>query len=195
MTEATTVLIVEDEESLATLHNHHLQNEYETEVAFNAGEALVKLSPDIDLVFLDRRMPGMSGDELLEHIEDWESECQVIMVTAVDPELALVDLPIAGYLTKPVSKQEMLDAAEQALLISKYESLVFEYYEAKRKYALLLSEYSTGEIESDEDFLALENEVERLENEISSTLDSFPDEEFKTEFMDLHRPDSVSTDA
>jgi len=75
-----TILIVEDEQSLAALHAHHLQDDYEARVAFTGGEALVELTSDIDLVLLDRRMPGMSGDELLEHIDDWESDCQVIMV-------------------------------------------------------------------------------------------------------------------
>ena len=91
-----TILIVEDEESLAALHAHHLQDEYEARVAFTGGEALVELTSEIDLVLLDRRMPGMSGDELLEHIDDWESDCQVIMVTAVDPEIQIIAIPCEG---------------------------------------------------------------------------------------------------
>ena len=180
------VLIVEDEESLATLHNHHLKDRYETEVAYNAGEALVKLSPEIDLVFLDRRMPGMSGDELLDHIDDWEASCQVIMVTAVDPDVELVNMPIAGYLTKPVSKEEMLDASKQALLLKEYESLVTEYYEAKRKHALLVSEFSNGQMNNDDDFIELENRVESLKQDIEHIIDAFPDEEFAQEFREIH---------
>lgn len=185
-----TVLIVEDEESLASLHNHHLQDQYETKIAYNAGEALVKLSPDIDLVFLDRRMPGMSGDTLLEHIDDWEASCQVIMVTAVDPDIELIDMPIAGYLTKPVSKEEMLDAANQALLLRKYEDLVVEYYEAKRKHALLVTEFSSSEAVESDEFSELEDRVETLEYELQNIVDSFPDNDFADEFREIHNVDN-----
>lgn len=185
-----TVLIVEDEESLASLHNHHLQDQYETKIAYNAGEALVKLSPDIDLVFLDRRMPGMSGDTLLGHIDDWEASCQVIMVTAVDPDIELIDMPIAGYLTKPVSKEEMLDAANQALLLRKYEDLVVEYYEAKRKHALLVTEFSSSEAVESDEFSELEDRVETLEYELQNIVDSFPDNDFADEFREIHNVDN-----
>lgn len=187
-----TVLIVEDEESLATLHDHHLQDKYDTEIAFNAGEALVKLSPDVDLVLLDRRMPGMSGDELLSHIGDWEANCQVIMVTAVDPDVELVNMPIAGYLTKPVSKEEILDATEQALLLREYESLITEYYEAKRKHALLISEFSTNEMTDNDEFAELESRVSSLKEQIESIIDSFPDDEFAKELQEIHNPTSAS---
>jgi DNA-binding response OmpR family regulator len=184
-----TILIVEDEESLAALHAHHLQDEYEARVAFTGGEALVELTSEIDLVLLDRRMPGMSGDELLEHIEDWESDCQVIMVTAVDPDMDIIDMPCEGYLTKPVSKEELLTAVEQAFLIDKYEDLVYEYYETRKKYATLSTEFAPGELE-DERFQALEARVDELETEINDTLDEFPDTELRDAFRGIHQPDS-----
>jgi DNA-binding response OmpR family regulator len=181
-----TILIVEDEESLAALHAHHLQDEYEARVAFTGGEALVELTSEIDLVLLDRRMPGMSGDELLEHIDDWESDCQVIMVTAVDPDMDIIDMPCEGYLTKPVSKEELLTAVEQAFLIDKYEDLVMEYYETRKKYATLSAEFAPGELD-DERFEALEDRLDELETEISGTLDEFPDSDLSDAFRGIHQ--------
>lgn len=187
--EEKTILIVEDEESLAALHAHHLQDEYEARVAFTGGEALVELTADIDLVLLDRRMPGMSGDELIEHIQDWESDCQVIMVTAVDPDMDIIDMPVAGYLTKPVSKEELLTAVEQAFLIEKYEDLVFEYYETRKKYATLTTEFAPGELD-DSRFVELEDRIEELEAEINETIDEFPDSDLTEAFRGLHQSDS-----
>lgn len=180
-----TILIVEDEQSLAALHAHHLQDDYEARVAFTGGEALVELTSDIDLVLLDRRMPGMSGDELLEHIDDWESDCQVIMVTAVDPDLDIIDMPLAGYLTKPVSKDELLTAVEQAFLIDDYEELVSEYYETRKKYATLTAEFSPTEID-DERFDELEGRIDELEVEMNEILEQFPDSELRDAFRGIH---------
>ncbi|TQQ83520.1 response regulator [Halonotius terrestris] len=188
-----TILIVEDEESLAALHAHHLQDEYEARVAFTGGEALVELTSEIDLVLLDRRMPGMSGDELLEHIDDWESDCQVIMVTAVDPDMDIIDMPCEGYLTKPVSKEELLTAVEQAFLIDQYEDLVFEYYETRKKYATLSSEFAPSELD-DERYHDLEARIDELEDEINETLDEFPDTELSEAFRGIHRTDAEADD-
>ncbi len=188
-----TILIVEDEESLAALHAHHLQDDYEARVAFTGGEALVELTSEIDLVLLDRRMPGMSGDELLEHIDDWESDCQVIMVTAVDPDMDIIDMPCEGYLTKPVSKEDLLTAVEQAFLIDRYENLVMEYYETRKKYATLSAEFAPGELD-DERFEELETRLEELETEIGDTLDEFPDSDLSEAFRGIHQTDDGEAD-
>jgi CheY-like chemotaxis protein len=70
-----TVLIVDDEDSLGELYSQYLADRYETRIATISGEALVELTQEIDLVLLDRRLPEMSGDELLDHIQEWEVDC------------------------------------------------------------------------------------------------------------------------
>lgn len=182
-----TVLIVDDEESLAELYSEYLTDEYETRVASTSGEALVELSAEVDLVLLDRRLPGMSGDELLEHIKDWESDCQVIMVTAVDIDTDIIEMPCEGYLQKPVSQDEVLAAVEQAFLIDTYEELILEYYEKRKKHAALEAEFSREKIDS-ERFDQLEDRIAEIETEISDTVDQFPDSEMSDAFRGLHQP-------
>lgn len=183
-----TILIVDDEESLAELYGRYLDEEYETRIAFTSGEALVELTADIDLVLLDRRLPGMSGDELLDHINDWETDCQVILVTAVDIDVDIIDMPCEGYLKKPVSRQEMLDAVEQAFLIDRYEELIFEYYEVRKKYAALDAEFSRDEIDAAR-FDQLEQRITDIETELTETVDEFPDSEMSDAFRGLHQPE------
>lgn len=183
-----TVLIVEDEAELAELYADHLSEEYVTKTASTSGEALVELTTDVDLVLLDRRLPGMSGDELLEHIQNWETDCQVIMVTAVDIDTEIIELPCEGYLQKPVDKDELLSAVQQAFLIDQYERLILEYYETRKKYAALEAEFSRSEVNS-EQFDRLETRIEELEAEISETVDAFPDSEMSDAFRGLHQSD------
>ncbi len=183
-----TVLIVDDETSLAELYADYLSDDYATKIASTSGEALVELTPDVNLVLLDRRLPGMSGDELLEHIQEWETDCQVIMITAVDVDADIIELPCEGYLQKPVDRDELLAAVEQAFLIDTYERLVFEYYETQKKYAALEAEFSRGKA-SEDPFDRLERRIGELEDEIGRTVDAFPDTEMRDAFRGLHRTD------
>ena len=181
-----TVLIVDDEEDLAALYAHYLEADYETRTALTSAEALVELSPAVDLMLLDRRLPGMSGDELLEHTEDWEVDCQVILVTAVDLDTDIIELPFDGYLTKPVSSEELRTAVEQAFLVDQYEDLLLEYYTLRKKYGALDTEISPDETDS-EGFDRLETRLDTVAADIESTLDRFPDDELSEALRDLHR--------
>ncbi|WP_253739183.1 response regulator [Halohasta salina] len=181
-----TILIVDDEEDLAELYAHYLEADYETRIALTSGEALVELTPAVDLMLLDRRLPGMSGDELLAHTEDWEVDCQVILVTAVDLDTDIIEMPFDGYLTKPVSSEELRTAVEQAFLVDQYEELLLEYYTLRKKYAALDAEIDGDETDG-EGFDQLESRLDSVATDIESTLDRFPDEELSEALRDLHR--------
>jgi len=181
-----TVLIVDDEESLGELYSQYLADQYETRVATTSGEALVELTEEIDLVLLDRRLPGMSGDELLEHIQGWEVDCQVIMVTAVDPDIDIIEMPCDGYLTKPVSEDELVDAVERAFLIDHYEDLIAEYNQLSEKYEVLTSQFSSRELANKNRFDELEAQMEEMETEIADTAAQFSDSKLSDAFNRLH---------
>jgi len=183
-----TVLLVEDEKTVADSYELYLGDEYETRHAANGGEALVELESDIDVVLLDRRMPGMSGDEVLEHIHDWGLDCRVVMVTAVDPDIDIIDMPCDQYLTKPVDRTELIETVEQALLMDRYEALVSEYYEVIKKYGTLTSEFPMHELEGEKRFQELEKRIDDLREEIDSTIDQFTDKQMSEIFRDVHQP-------
>jgi len=76
--------------------------------ARNGGDALRlihKLEPD--LVFMDVRMPGMSGVEVLEAVE---SRPAVVFTTAFDEyAIPAFDLGAVDYLVKPFGKDRLLE--------------------------------------------------------------------------------------
>ena len=96
------VLIVEDEESLAELFGTYLADEYITETAHSAEAALERIHPGTDVVLLDRRLPGMSGEEFLDRIRGHDADYQVVMVSGVDPTEEILKLAIDEYIVKPV---------------------------------------------------------------------------------------------
>lgn len=185
--EGKTILIVDDEEMVAESYELYLQDDYETIVELSGGAALMELDQrKVDLVLIDRRMPGMSGDVVVEHIEKWEMDFQVIMVTAVDPDIDIIDMPCDGYLTKPVSEDELHEAVERAFLIDHYEDLISEYNQLSEKYEVLTSEFSTRELSNKKRFEELKDRMEAMEAEIADTADQFSDSKLSDAFRRLH---------
>jgi DNA-binding NtrC family response regulator len=72
-----------------------------------------------DVVLLDLRMPGMNGMDVLKAIKEKWPEIEVIIVTgyaAVDTAKAAVAAGAYDYLAKPVGPDEIISAAQGALL-------------------------------------------------------------------------------
>src|SRR3989442_12296351 len=88
------VLIVEDDEGVATLQQRRLQRTgYEVLVAANADEAFAKAQePGVELVVLDYRLPGnITGLELFERLKAHGYYLPVIIVTGFSDESMVVN--------------------------------------------------------------------------------------------------------
>ncbi|MFW5919508.1 MAG: response regulator [Halanaeroarchaeum sp.] len=169
------VLIVEDETGLAELYSLWLSEEYEVETAYSGAEALEVLDESFDVVLLDRRMPGISGDEVLEAIRDAGYECQVAMVTGVKPDVAIADAPIEEYLTKPIERDRLENAVDELLLRSDTEAIKQELLSLISKRVALESEHVAEDLEDHETFQSLNDRIERIQSELEiepSTLSS-----------------------
>lgn len=105
--DAPRVLIVEDDEVLIGLVEHHLrQHGCRVFTATNADRALQILSnTPIDVTVSDVCMPGMSGIELLEEVRKRDPDADLILVTAhssVKDAVTAIQAGAADYLEKPV---------------------------------------------------------------------------------------------
>jgi len=115
MTESDTVLVVDDEQDLADLYSAFLAPDYDVLVAYDGQAAVEKMNDRIDVVLLDRRMPGMSGDEVLEHIRSQYPNCMVAFVTGIDPADDISTRDFDMYLQKPAQGEELRGAVETLL--------------------------------------------------------------------------------
>lgn len=99
-------LVVDDEQEVADAYALRLRGYCEVETAYGGDEALsiIDESP-VDIVLLDRHMPGMSGDDVLVELDERGFYGRVVMVTAVDPGVEVLEMPFDDYLCKPVDRE------------------------------------------------------------------------------------------
>ncbi|WP_336327199.1 response regulator [Halovenus sp. HT40] len=179
--EDTTVLVVDDETAVADAYTAQLQRDYEVRTAYGGEEALDAVDSTVDVVLLDRRMPAISGDEVLDEIRERDLDCRVIMVTAVDPDFDIVDMPFENYLQKPVDRDDLHTAIQNQLAASEYDEQVDEFLELNTKIGLLEEEKPSQELEQSEDVQEIKERAEDLKEDLDETVMEFdePSEAFQ----------------
>ncbi len=110
MPTSSTILLVDDEESIQTLLTYPLERDgYSVIQARDGEEALRRFGEDhIDLVVLDVMLPRLDGLEVCKRLRS-QSNVPIIMLTARGEELDKVlglELGADDYITKPFSIRE-----------------------------------------------------------------------------------------
>jgi len=162
------VLIVDDEERVAETYALRLRDGYETEIALSGEEALQTIDERVDVVLLDRRMPGTTGDEVVERIRNRGLDCRIVMLTAVDPDFDITEMAIDDYVVKPVTKEALQQVVDRALTISEYNEQVQQLNSLKLKRNVLELELEEAALEENNQYQQLVSKIERLESEIES---------------------------
>jgi DNA-binding NtrC family response regulator len=122
-----TVLCVDDEPAVAAMFEHALTSlGYEPVLALSGEEALrVVAARRIDLILADSQMPGMSGLELLDALEQQGRNIPVVIVTghsSVEHAVLSMRRGAVDYLTKPVRLQTLEITIQHALDFARLRS-------------------------------------------------------------------------
>ncbi|MFL5948804.1 MAG: response regulator, partial [Gaiellaceae bacterium] len=110
--QAQTVLVVEDESSIASFVALYLKNAgYGVRTAATGGEALVQAESERpDLIVLDLMLPDVDGIEVCRRIRQ-RSDVPILMLTARDEDVdKIIGLEVGAddYLTKPFNPRELV---------------------------------------------------------------------------------------
>lgn len=114
------ILVVDDEKNIRLTVSQALEPlNVDVQTAVNGEEALQKLREgSFGLVFLDLKMPGMDGMDVLRHIKDDWPKIRVIIITAHGTIVSAVEamkLGAVDFIQKPFSPGEIRDLATQVL--------------------------------------------------------------------------------
>ncbi|WP_323191128.1 response regulator [Halostella sp. PRR32] len=180
MTDEPTVLVVDDEDKLADMYVLWLRQEYEVRTAYDAQAAVDELDDSVDVVLLDRRMPGVSGDRLLDEFAD-DPPFSVIMITAVEPDFDIIDMAFDDYLCKPVQHDDLTAAIDYQIAVQGRDDRLRKYSVARAKLAVLEAEKSRHELSNSSTYGELQSTAQRLESVLEDSVPDFDevDEEFQ----------------
>lgn len=108
------ILVVDDDESVNAIFDFILQQAGYNTVSVHSGKEcleIIQSKQEIDLVFLDLKMPDMSGIEVFRELIKFRPNQLVIMMTGYLVNEALkeaFELGIYGVIYKPFDVEEVL---------------------------------------------------------------------------------------
>ena len=136
-TDRPMILIIDDEPDTVQIIELWLADSYAVRTATSGAAGLDALDPAVDVVLLDRRMPGISGDDVLRRIRERAEAYQVGLVTATDPDFDLIELDFDTFVKKPLDESTIIDTVERLLARTSYDTSVQERYAVAETLALL----------------------------------------------------------
>ena len=181
------VLVVEDDRDLADLYTEWLADTYTVETAYNGTDALEQVDETVDVVLLDRMMPGLSGGEVLEAVRDAEADPRVVMVSAVTPDLDIVQMGFDAYLEKPVDATTLHETVDRMLTRAEYDQRLQELFSLIERQNTLEAVKRAEELETSEEYRALTERLESTQAAVESLLGDLPEQDFRVAVERLQR--------
>jgi DNA-binding response OmpR family regulator len=178
-------LIVEDQAEVAGLYASWLAEQYSVTIAHGGQDALDVWDEDIDIVLLDRRMPDVSGDDVLSALRERGADCPIAIVTAVDPDVDIVEMGFDEYLVKPIERDDVVGTIERLLDRTKYRDDLQEYFACVSKRSVLEEYVESAELDRSEAFDRLERRIDEIERDLDATLYRFEDRDFRAVFREF----------
>jgi len=107
------IVIVEDEEDLLELLEYTLQKEGFETIGFLNTKTVVQIldEEEIDLLIMDRNLPGVEGSEFVAKLRDEGLDIPVIFLSAKDSDEDIESGFLRGgddYITKPFNMKELV---------------------------------------------------------------------------------------
>lgn len=114
------IIVVDDEPSVLESFKMILQiKDYEVETFADGPSAINSLEPGkFDLAFIDLKLPGMDGIEILKNLKQKDPTLECVIVTAYATESShsnAITLGALEYLRKPFLMEEIYELVERAL--------------------------------------------------------------------------------
>ena len=169
------ILWVDDEIDLLKPHILFLEKKgYKVTTSTNGADAIDIISDEreIDIVFLDENMPGLTGIETLAQLKEIRQNLPIVMITKSEEEYIMeeaIGSKIADYLIKPVNPNQILLSLKKNLDHSRLVSAktTSSYQQEFRKISMDLAM-----VNSYEDWIDVYKKLVHWEIQLESIADS-----------------------
>lgn len=172
------VLIVEDESSLMEIYAHWLQGDYSVWTAKTGEEALEVVDDSVDVMILDRLMPGMTGAEVVDAVRERGFGCLIVMATAVESNFDLIEVGADASLMKPITKDELLTTVSQMYDRGEYVEFEGKYFDLLAERATLKTRLNETERQTNEEYADLEAQINELGDRLNEQTKKMDDSAF-----------------
>jgi CheY-like chemotaxis protein len=179
------VLVVDDEEAVTEAYSLWVPDDCSVRTANDGEQALRAVDSDVDVALLDREMPGLSGGDVLDEIRERGFDCRVAMVTGVDPDFDIAEMPFDEYVTKPVSEDDVRETVERLLSVAALGERTREFFAVSRKVAALEAEKPADELAAADTYQRLVARRDELDAELDAAVDDLDHSDVKAAFRDL----------
>ena len=182
-----TVMIVDDDPGILDTYSAWLSDEYDVTTAPNGEEALDRINEEVSVVLLDRRMPGVSGREVLKQIREAGYGARVAVVTAVEPDFEVIDMGFDAYLVKPVARGELTGTVEDLLQRVEYADKILDYHSLVSKKVLLEEKKTEKELAESKEYAELLDRLKEVESRVDELSRSMTKDDFEAVVRDIQK--------
>ncbi|MFB6303796.1 MAG: response regulator transcription factor [Haloferacaceae archaeon] len=181
---SATVLLVDDEPELLDLYAAWLDGWCTVRTASDGETALERVDGEVDVAFLDRRMPGLPGEDVLREFRSRGYDCRVAMLTAVEPRTDVVEMPFDDYVVKPVDGDELRSVTDVLLQRATYERKSQELFALASKKAAL---EASGEVDhaTSPEYRKLTERLDALQAEVDDALSDLIEQDYSAAFNEI----------
>lgn len=167
-----TVLVVDDDPQVREIYGEFLAESYAVRTVDSGEAALEVMDDSIDVVLLDRRMVGLSGDDVLARLTQNGYDQPVALVTAIEPDFDILELGFDDYVVKPVGGEQLHELVETLLLRREYDSVMREYFSLVSKVTAIQRKKPPSALKDHDAYTRSVERLEQLESEAQHALES-----------------------
>lgn len=152
------VLVVEDDPMALSVLSDYSSDPFDVRSVSCGEDAIKEYSEDTGLVILDRKLEEIAGDTVARQIKEQDSQALILVVSGVDPEDDILDLPVDDYLKKPVNRTKLRNRISGVLDRSDLGVTDRTYLELRSKQLALIESHGASAL----NFQAYENIEKRI---------------------------------
>jgi len=138
------ILIIEDDPMASSALSDYSSNPFKVRTVSRGEDGIRHYTKDTDLVILDRKLDDMSGDTVATEIKEKDQHALILVVSGIDPEDNILDLPVDCYLKKPVSRTELRSRISDILNRQGLELEQREYLALRSKQSALIETHGAS---------------------------------------------------